>query len=98
MLPYSVPPAAPKGFQPLRPLRNWLDGIQIQDPQLARRLCKLIPSTCPFERDVTLFGRTIFHIPALCKLNPLYEQLVALRYRALCYLSDTCHEDISSYC
>ncbi|MBN3873440.1 Mo-dependent nitrogenase C-terminal domain-containing protein [Nostoc sp. JL33] len=81
----------------LHPLREWLDGLDIQDPRVARFLCKMIPSQCPFERDVTLFGRKIVHIPPMCKINPLYEQLVGLRFRALCYLADKCGEDISSY-
>lgn len=82
----------------LQPVRDWLDKMDVHDPRLAHVLCKLIPSQCPFERDIHLFGRTIAHIPALCKLNPLYDQLVGLRFRALSYLADHCGEDISSYC
>ncbi|MDZ8028018.1 MAG: Mo-dependent nitrogenase C-terminal domain-containing protein [Nostoc sp. DedQUE01] len=81
----------------LHPLREWLDGLDIQDPRVARFLCKMIPSQCPFERDVTLFGRKIVHIPPMCKINPLYEQLVSLRFRALSYLADKCGEDVSPY-
>jgi hypothetical protein len=81
-----------------RPLRKWLDNIQVSDRLLAHRLCKYIPAQCPFERDVKLFGITLFHIPPICKLNPLYEELVSLRFRAMCYLADTCGEDISQYC
>ncbi len=82
----------------LQPLRQRVNSIQVHDRQLAHRLCKLIPSQCPFERDVKLFGKTIFHIPPLCKLNPLYEEVVGLRFRALCYLADECGEDVSQYC
>ncbi|NJR74420.1 MAG: nitrogenase, partial [Scytonema sp. CRU_2_7] len=81
----------------LGPMREWLDKLDIQDPRVARFLCKMIPSQCPFERDVKLFGHKIVHIPPLCKLNPLYEQLVGLRFRALSYLADDCGEDISPY-
>ncbi|MBF2005775.1 Mo-dependent nitrogenase C-terminal domain-containing protein [Chlorogloeopsis fritschii PCC 9212] len=81
----------------LHPLREWLDGLDIQDPRVARFLCKMIPSQCPFERDIKLFGRKVVHIPPLCKLNPLYEQLVSLRFRALSYLADDCGEDVSEY-
>ncbi|MTJ07490.1 Mo-dependent nitrogenase C-terminal domain-containing protein [Anabaena sp. UHCC 0204] len=81
----------------LNPLRHWLDGLDIQDPRVAKFLCKMIPSQCPFERDVTLFGRKIVHIPPLCKINPLYEQMVGLRFRALSYLADDCGEDITPY-
>lgn len=82
----------------LQPVRHWLDGLEIHDPKLARLLCKMIPSQCPFERDVKLFGHKIVHVPPLCKLNPLYEQLVGLRFRALSYLADECKEDVSQYC
>ncbi|MBW4668491.1 MAG: TerB family tellurite resistance protein [Cyanomargarita calcarea GSE-NOS-MK-12-04C] len=81
----------------IHPLREWLDGLEIEDPRVARFLCKMIPSQCPFERDITLFKRKIVHIPPLCKINPLYEQLVGLRFRALSYLADDCGEDVSPY-
>ena len=81
----------------LQPVRGWLDGMDIHDPRVARFICKMIPSQCPFERDVTLFGRKIVHIPPLCKINPLYEQLVGLRFRALSYLADERGEDVSTY-
>jgi tellurite resistance protein len=81
----------------LQPLREWLDRLDIQDPGVARFLCKMIPSQCPFERDVKLFGKKIVHIPPLCKLNPIYEQLVGLRFRALSYLADSCGEDVTPY-
>ena len=67
-------------------MRRWLDNIEISDPKLARFLSKVIPAQCPFERDIKLFGHSVAHIPPLCKLNPLYDQLVGLRFRALCYL------------
>ncbi len=82
----------------LQPIRRWLENIQVRDPQLAHRLCKAIPSQCPFERDVKFFGKTLFHIPPMCKLNPVYEEVVSLRFRALCYLADECGEDVTQYC
>lgn len=81
----------------LHPVQDWLDGMDIQDPRLAHFICKVIPPQCPFERDINLFGRTIAHIPPLCKLNPLYEQFVGMRFRSLTYLADECKEDISEY-
>ncbi len=87
-----------KAFDLLQPLRQWIDRIEIKDSELAHRICRTIPAQCPFERDVKLLGRTLFHIPPMCKLNPLYEEVVALRFRALCYLADECGEDISAYC
>ncbi len=85
-------------FDFLQPLRQWLDTMEVDNPKLARFLSKAIPSQCPFERDIKLFGHLIAHIPPLCKLNPLYEELVGLRFRALCYLVDSCGEDIQQYC
>lgn len=85
-------------FTPLKPVRQWLDSMPVQDPKLARTVASIIPAQCPFERTVKLFGRTILYIPPLCKLNPFYEELVGLRFRALCYLADECGEDVSIYC
>ena len=82
----------------LQPLRNKLDSLEIENRKLAKLIAKLIPAQCPFERDITLFGRKIAHIPPMCKLNPLYDQFVGLRFRALCYLVDKCGEDIQAYC
>lgn len=82
----------------LSPVRQWLDSIAIDNAKQAHFLCKLIPAQCPFERDITLFGRKLFHIPPMCKLNPVYEEVVYLRFRALCYLADVCGEDVTAYC
>jgi len=84
-------------FQPLKPLRQWLDNLTIHDRIFAHKLCALIPAQCPFERDVKVLGKTLFHIPPLCKLNPIYDELVYLRFRAMSYLADECGEDVSIY-
>jgi tellurite resistance protein len=81
----------------LEPVKEWLDHMDIHDSRLANLICKVIPAQCPFERDVVLFGRKIMHIPAMCEINPLYDQLVGLRFRSLSYLADK-GEDISKYC
>ena len=81
----------------LYPIKDWLEGMEVKDPRLAKFVCKVIPPQCPFERDINLFGRKIAHIPPLCKLNPLYEQFTMLRFRALSYLADDCGEDVSKY-
>ncbi|MEB3294910.1 MAG: Mo-dependent nitrogenase C-terminal domain-containing protein [Synechococcales bacterium] len=78
----------------LKPVRNWLDDIEINDRQTAHLICRLIPDQCPFARDIMLMGRKLGYIPPLCKLNPLYDQLVGLRFRSLCYLVDVCGETI----
>ncbi len=101
--PSSIAPNGLKSLKqgsidPLRPVKVWLDDVDIHDPSVARFLCKMIPPRCPFERDVKLFGKKIVHIPPMCKLNPLYEQLVGIRFRALSYLADECGEDVTPYC
>lgn len=95
-----TPPKAPikPAIDLLRPVRQWLDQIEVKEAGFAHFLCKQIPSQCPFERRVQFKGRTLLYIPPLCKLNPVYNEVVALRFRALCYLADVCGEDISSYC
>jgi DnaJ-domain-containing protein 1 len=80
----------------LDPLRTWMDGIQVHNPKVARFLCRMIPSQCPFERDVVLFGHKVMHIPPMCKLNPLYDQVVGLRFRALSLLAEE-GEDTTQY-
>ena len=82
----------------LSPIRRWLDNVVIDNSNFAHRICKMIPSQCPFEREIKLLGRTLVKIPPMCKLNPLYNELISLRFRAICYLADTCGEDISIYC
>ncbi len=82
----------------LYPIRQWLDSMEVRDVKVAKMVCQLIPSQCPFERDVQLFGRTLFHIPPMCKINPVYDQLMGLRFRALSFLADVCGEDITPYC
>lgn len=86
------------GIKLLHPVRQWLESIEVYNPKIAQLLCKMIPARCPFEREIKLFDRTIFRIPPLCKLNPLYEQLVSLRFRCLSYLADECGADITLYC
>ncbi|MGB8700559.1 MAG: Mo-dependent nitrogenase C-terminal domain-containing protein [Thermosynechococcaceae cyanobacterium] len=94
----AIADAEKSGVDLLNPVRHWLDDLEMHDPRIARFLCQMIPPQCPFERDIKLFGHKLVHVPPLCKLNPLYEQLVGLRFRALSYLADDCKEDVSKYC
>ena len=83
-------------IDPFYPLRRWVNNIEVTNDKFAHFLCNLIPCTCPFERDIKIFGKT-WHIPALCKLNPLYNEVVSLRLRALSHLEGDCGEDITKY-
>ncbi|TAD76412.1 MAG: hypothetical protein EA001_12260 [Oscillatoriales cyanobacterium] len=78
----------------IRPIQDRIDRIEIRDRDMALLIYRLIPGRCPFEREVRLFGRLLLRIPPLCKLNPFYDQLVALRFRAMCYLVDQCGMDL----
>ncbi len=70
------------------PVRRWLNQLDIHNATLAHSICRVIPAQCPFARTVAWQGRTLLVIPPLCKLNPVYEELMELRFRALCYLAD----------
>jgi hypothetical protein len=83
---------------PLHPIRQWLESLEIRNPQVARSLCKLIPARCPFEREIKFLDRTLVRIPPLCKLNPFYDQIVSLRFKSMTYLADQCGEDVTAYC
>ncbi len=85
-------------FDGLDPVRQWINGIAIQDAAFAHLICRVIPVQCPFARRIQIFGHTVAAIPPLCKLNPFYEEVVSLRFRALCYLADECGQDVRLYC
>jgi hypothetical protein len=78
-------------------LQQFLDAIEIHNSKLAHLVCAIIPAQCPFERSIHFLGHH-FHIPPLCKLNPLYEQVVGLRFKCLSFLADECGEDVTQYC
>ncbi|KPQ34859.1 MAG: Mo-dependent nitrogenase C-terminus [Phormidesmis priestleyi Ana] len=80
----------------LKPVRNWIEGIPVENEKTAHRIVSMIPAACPFEREVKVFKHTIAHIPPMCKLNPLYDQLMMLRFKALCYLVDECGVDATA--
>lgn len=86
------------GLNLIHSASQFLESIEIHNSRIAHLLCQIIPARCPFERDIKLFNYTILHIPPLCKLNPFYEQVVALRFKSLSYLVDECGEDITVYC
>jgi tellurite resistance protein len=95
--PLTPPQKSKSAVDLLYPVKDWLEGMEVKDPRLAKFICQVIPPQCPFERDINLFGRKIAHIPPLCKLNPLYEQFTLLRFRSLSYLADECGEDVTKY-
>jgi Mo-dependent nitrogenase C-terminus len=85
-------------FSVLHFARHQFECIEITSPLLAHFVCRVIPARCPFERKIKVFNHTIISIPPLCKFNPFYEQLVALRFKSLTYLAEKCGEDVTLYC
>ncbi len=81
----------------LQSLKDKLLAVDVENQHRAHFVCKVIPPQCPFERNIRIFKWTL-HIPPLCHLNPFYNELVTLRFRALSYLSDVCGEDVTHYC
>lgn len=75
-------------IHPLAPIRTWLDHLPISNAETASFLTRMIPAQCPFARTIRLGNYTLLRIPPLCKLNPLYDELMGLRFRALCYLAE----------
>ncbi|RUT04086.1 hypothetical protein DSM106972_050000 [Dulcicalothrix desertica PCC 7102] len=78
----------------LSSLRHWLESIDVRNRKLAYFICKLIPAQCPFEHNIIVFGKKVLYIPPMCKLNPLYDEVIHLRFKALCYLVDECGDVI----
>lgn len=66
-------------------IKRLLEAIEVTNEEQATLLCSLIPSACPFARTIRL-GTFKLVIPPLCKVNPLYEDLMMLRFKAQCYL------------
>ena len=80
---------------PLDIIRHRLEAIRISDCRQARLLCRFIPAQCPFARTITVFGHPVLRIPPLCKLNPFYEQLAALRFQALLFIAEQSTESLA---
>lgn len=87
-----------QNFDLLAPLRQRLEAIEIQNAQIARLICSVIPAQCPFAREIKFGNQVLLTIPPLCKLNPFYEQLMMLRWRSLNFLANECGENITQYC
>ena len=80
---YQRPMAIPYNF-----IKEKLESLEINRKETAEKIVKLIPSQCPFAKEIKVFDRMICKIPPLCKLNPFYDDLMVLRFRALCFLSE----------
>lgn len=82
---------------PLQMIKIRLEKLEIKERETAKKIVSLIPNQCPFAREIRLFNWYLGKIPPLCKLNPLYEDLMILRFRALSFLCEM-GEDITPYC
>ena len=72
-------------------IKRHIDKIEIRTEKGATAICRLIPANCPFNKTVRIGKIKLFTIPPLCKLNPFYNELVGLRFRAECYLVENRH-------
>ncbi|MBW4621684.1 MAG: nitrogenase [Cyanosarcina radialis HA8281-LM2] len=81
----------------ITPLCQHLESVEINNYITARIVCQIIPASCPFKREIKLFDRTIVRIPALCQLNPFYEQIIGLRCKSLEYLTNKCSKPLTKY-
>lgn len=70
----------PRIHVPLLKPRAWT-------PELARKWIDLVPSKCPFERQIWLGDTLVLYVPPLCSLNPLSSQLYEIRLEAQTYLA-----------
>lgn len=93
----SFSPQKTRSVSLLNSLREHLESTTIKNAQQAHFVCSLIPARCPFERKITLKRNILISIPPLCKLNPFYEEVSALRFKALTFLAEA-GEDVSQYC
>lgn len=71
----------------LNTIKQALERIEIGSQAQANLLCNLIPSACPFARTLHI-GIFKLVIPPLCKVNPFYDDLMMLRFKAQCYLAE----------
>ncbi|MBE9059816.1 Mo-dependent nitrogenase C-terminal domain-containing protein [cf. Phormidesmis sp. LEGE 11477] len=70
---------------PLAPVRTWLNALEVHNVRLAQWVCRLVPNTCSSGHDLILLGHCL-HVPSLCEVNPLADELVDLRFRAADFL------------
>ena len=68
-------------LEPLKPVQEWLDHLDVEDPRLAKFLCKMSPPQCPFERDIQLFGHKVVHIPPMCKVQKCSQKMGQICFR-----------------
>ena len=40
-------------------VRRWINRVEIRNAAIAHLICRVIPTQCPFERTITLFGSTV---------------------------------------
>ncbi len=80
--------------KPIYLVRKWLQSIEIHNQKIAKLFCIIIPAHCPFQKEVKIFNHILFRIPSLCKLNPFYEELIALRFKSLSYLAARCSNNL----
>jgi hypothetical protein len=84
----SFLPLSPKSLSShlLAALKEQINTLEVHNIQVAKWICRVIPNTCSTGYDLRFWGRTWLHLPSLCELNPLTDELVDLRFRAADFL------------
>ena len=85
LVPYST--RVTQAWKRLDPLKHWLNGLDPGDERISSFIAHLIPFLDPFGCDIDLFAHKLVQIPVMCKINPLFEQFLAVRFRCLGHLS-----------
>lgn len=80
---YLVYLAMQPNYSLISAFKEALNNFEFTNKDRAERFVKLIPNSCPFAREVKAFGKTIVNIPPLCKINPLYEEIMMLKFRTI---------------
>lgn len=83
-------------LDPLVPVRRWLAALEIPSRSVAELICRWVPNTCSAGYSLRWQGRIWLHLPPLCKLNPLHEELLDLRFRAADFLYELEHPSVDA--
>ena len=66
------------------------------EKEWAADFIKSLPSKCPFERQFWIGETLIMFVPALCRFNPLFRQLMRLKVKLLSTTEENSSEKIKN--
>lgn len=71
--------------------------VKVDGSSTTSLICELMPSQCPFKREIYFQNHKLFQIFSLGPFNPVYEKVIVFRFREFSYLADQCSKDINRY-